>query len=252
MSRRRLPRAEQDLYSRHSVRIIRALKAGDLDHLDYLLLKFLVDEIEVPGSNLEAIYTLRNLAAVLDWPKSEEWLRHKAVELERQGWITAERRRGPQAPWIFRLTGAAIDGERDESPTNFQVGNPPDLETNSKREHSPPPAKPLLDGVSKASEFPTDESPRAEQSREEKKPLSYGKQDHALGKTTTAEVEPADATDRMLDALARLDGDSPRVSVEKAPDGSLVWCGKPAEGERGFLEDCQAMVDAGFARWESE
>lgn len=47
-------------------------------------------------------------------------------------------------------------------------------------------------------------------------------------------------------------GASGPVRVEKAPGGPLVWHGEPQEGEQGFLEDCQALVDAGLAAWIEE
>jgi hypothetical protein len=92
-----------------------------------------------------------------------------------------------------------------------------------------------------------DETRREERGKEQ--PLSEeGNYDHALGKTTEADFD-RDGTDRMLAALAALDDNGPRVSVEVAEDGSLVWNGEPQEGEQGFLDDSQALVDAGLATW---
>jgi hypothetical protein len=168
VSPERLPRAENDLFSRHSQRIAQALELHELDYNAYAVLSFLVDRIEAPFRNSKAVYTLQGLADALRWPHSLEWLRQKLQELEGQNWITIETRRGPQAPWIFRLKGAAIDGERDEFPTNFQPGRPSELEINSNPSPGETAAIPQPERVSEAAEFPTAALPREEKRREEK------------------------------------------------------------------------------------
>ena len=118
-------RAEKDLYSRHSQRILRARQTGELDFHAYAVLSFLVDVIDLPGRDGEAIFTLEGLAEALEWPLVVESLRQKLHELRSRGWIKFESpRRGPGAPWIFRLSGAAIDAERAEFPTSFQPEGP--------------------------------------------------------------------------------------------------------------------------------
>jgi hypothetical protein len=54
VTREKLPRAEKDLYARHSERIARTLRLRGLDLLSYAVLSFLVDEIDLPGRNGEA------------------------------------------------------------------------------------------------------------------------------------------------------------------------------------------------------
>jgi hypothetical protein len=129
MSRERLPRAEDDLWSRHPERIVKALQTGELDYHEYAVLSFLVDLIAIPGRNGEAIFTLGRLDEALGWPLGNEWLRQKLQDLRRKGWIDyAEPRRGPGAAWVFRLSGGAIDAKRGESPgefpTSFQLERP--------------------------------------------------------------------------------------------------------------------------------
>ena len=120
MSRERLPRAETDLFSRHSERIARALELRALDFLSYGALSFLVDKITLPGRSGEVLYTLDELARALAWPQEGETLRRRLHGLRDAGWITFDDpRRGPKAPWIFRLSGADVDGERDESLVSF-------------------------------------------------------------------------------------------------------------------------------------
>jgi hypothetical protein len=134
VTRKKLPRAEHDLYARHPLRIIRALKTGEIDPLEYLILKFLVDEIEPPGRDGEAVYTLEEFGRLIGWPRSHEWLRQKLHALRDAGWIDFdEPRPGPNAAWIFRLMRAAIDGEGAESPTSLQLQTPSELEINSNR-----------------------------------------------------------------------------------------------------------------------
>jgi hypothetical protein len=164
VSRQRLPRAENDLYSRHSQRIARALQVGELDYHGYAILSFLVDVIDLPGRDGEAVFTLSGLAEALGWPLGNEWLRQTLHELRRQRWIDFdEPRRGPRAAWIFRLSGAALDAERNESPTDFQPETPAELETNSKRHLETEAANPQPDSFSDALVFPNPRAPRAEQ-----------------------------------------------------------------------------------------
>jgi hypothetical protein len=230
VSRERLPRAEKDLWSRHSERIARALELRQLDFLSYGALSFLVDKIALPGRNGEALYTLKELARTLCWPLEIDALRRRLHGLRDADWITFEDpRRGPEAPWIFRLTGAEVDAERDESQMSFDssflAGRPVREETISAQGESVGPSSPQPERVPKPSEFPR--RARVEQSREEteSKPLSEEELDHVLGKTTA------------------------RVRVEQAEDGSLVWDGEPQKGEQGLLDDCQALVDAELATW---
>lgn len=198
MSRAWLPRAERDLFSRHSERIARALELQELDFLTYGVLSFLVDKIELPGRNGEVLYTLEELARALDWPLKNEQLRRRMHGLKDAGWIAFEDpRRGPKAPWIIRLSGAAIDGERDESlavfDQSFLAGRPTREETIStgpeESEHENLHSEP----VPESSEFPR----RARVERSRAKNLLDEELDHVLGKTTT------------------------RVRVEQAEDGSL-------------------------------
>jgi hypothetical protein len=207
VTRQRLPRAEKDLWSRHSERIVRTLELRGLDFLSYGVLSFLVDKIELPGRNGEVLYTLEELARALAWPHKPEALRRRLHGMRDAGWITFEDpRRGPEAPWIFRLSGAAIDGERDESLVSFLPERPIREETVSSRAERVEHVYPQSEDVSEPFEFPR--RARAEQSRAEA--LSEERNFlHVVGKTTA-------------DALER---------------------------ERAFLADCQALVDAGDARW---
>ena len=117
VSRKRPAPAEEN-FARHSSRVLKALKTGEIDAADYLILKVLTDEIEPPGSGGEVLHTLANLAELLEWSLSRDWLRKKLHALRDTHWIDFdEPRRGRDAAWIFRLGRAAIDGEETEFQT---------------------------------------------------------------------------------------------------------------------------------------
>jgi hypothetical protein len=254
VTREKLPRAEKDLYARHSERIVRALELRRLDFLSYGVLSFLVDKIGAPGRNGEALYTLDELARALAWPLKSEPLRRRLHGLKDAGWITFENpRRGPEAPWIFRLSGAAIDGERDESLASFDpsflAGRPVREETVSAQADRVEDPNPQPENVSEPSEFPR--RARAEQSRAESETenlCSEGTKLHGVAKTTAADPDRSGG-DPVLAALERERNGGPPVHVEQADDGSLVWTGEPQEGEQGVVEDCQALVNAGLGEW---
>jgi hypothetical protein len=240
VTREKLPRAKEDLYARHALRIVRALKTGELDPLGYLILKFLVDEIEAPGRSGETIITLEELARLIGWPHTAEWLRQKLHALQEAGWIDFdEPRRARNAAWTFRLGRAAIDGEGYEPPRVLQLGTPSELEVTSNSPHDEHSAIPQPASVSEESQPPT-ASP-LEQSRAkteiENRRSEETKLDDVLGKTTVAETDPA-ITDRLI-ALAK--GERPEIF----PDA-------PLEGEAGVLADLQALVDAGLGEWRED
>jgi hypothetical protein len=201
---------------------------------------------------------------VIGWPFEIEALRRRLWGLREAGWITFENpRRGPEVPWIFRLSGAAIDGERDESLVSFDpsflAGRPVREETVSAQAEHVERADPQPEDVSEPAEFPR--RARAEQSRAKSETKNLRseetKLDHVVRTTTAAEIAPADQSEPefppLLDALEpnpfhESCADRP-VSVEQAEDGSLVWTGEPQEGEQGVLDDVQALVDAGFGEW---
>jgi hypothetical protein len=181
----RLPRAENDLFSRHPQRIVRALQVGDLDFHSYGVLSFFVNTIALPGRDNEAIFTLAALAEALQWPYSPQWLREKLKVLRRQGWIEFEQpRRGPAAAYVFRLSGAAIDAKQNEFATNFKLEHPSQFETNSNSPRVSQAANPLPHRFSVPPEFQSGEVPREEKRGEEI--FSEGNYDHDVGKTTAA------------------------------------------------------------------
>jgi hypothetical protein len=194
VSRGRLPRAEKDLYSRHPLRIVRALKTGELDPHGYLAIKFLVDEIEAPGRSRETIVTLEELARLIGWPHSLEWLRKKLHGLRDAGWIDFdEPRRARNAAWTFRLKGAAIDGEIHEPPTVLQLQTASELEVTSNYVLEETPAVPLSERVSKSYTPPTASPPRAEQRRAEIKTVaSEENKEHLVGKTRPGDLRLGD------------------------------------------------------------
>jgi hypothetical protein len=256
VSREKLPRAEKDLYSRHSERIVRALELRQLDFLSYGVLSFLVDKIAAPGRNGEALYMLKELARALGWPFEIEALRRRLHGLRDAGWITFENpRRGPEAPWIFRLSGAEVDGERDESLVSFHqsflAGRPVREETVSAQAERVEAANPQSEEGSEPSEFPR--RARAEQSRAESETENRcseeTKLDHVGDKTTATDPR---VTYRLL---AKVDGtehqreEAPPVQIEHGDNGSLVWNGEALKGEAGVLADCDALVNAGLGEW---
>jgi len=241
MTRDRIPRAEKDLYARHSERIARTLELRGLDFLSYGVLSFLIDKIALPGRHGEALYTLEELARALSWPLKLEPLRRRLHGLRNAGWIEFENpRRGPEAPWIFRLSGAEVDAERDESLVSFDPSFHPERalreETVSTQAQEAKGANQEPKRVSESSEFPP--RARVEQSRAKSEIENRGseetKLDHVLGKTTPGETDPA-ITDRLI-ALAK--GERPEI----VPEPRLV-------GETGFLAYLQALVDAGIGEW---
>lgn len=244
MSRKNLPRAEDDLYARHPVRIVRALRTGELDPHGYLILKLFVDELEAPGShNGEAIYTLEELGRLIGWPLTLERLRQKLHELRRDRWIMfPDLQPGQRRPWIFCLDRAAIDGDLQAT---SKSPPPLDLEVTSNSAHAEEAANPQPERPSEEIRPPTASVPRAERSGAETENLSSkGRKEKDVGKTTAAATDPA-ITDRLI-ALVR---GEPPVQVEQAHDGSLAWSAEPVDGEQGVLADVQALVDAGLAEW---
>jgi hypothetical protein len=231
VSRKKLPRAENDLFARHPLRIIRALTTGEIDPLGYLVLKFLVDEIEAPGRGGEAIYTLEELGRLIGWSHTVEWLRKKLHALRDAGWIDFdEPRPAPKAAWTFRLGRAAIDGETYEPPTLLQPEPPSELEVTSNRAEDEEAATAQPNSAFEPRKPPTLDFP--EQSRAKSEIENRGseepEQGDVLGKTTAGETDPA-ITDRLI-ALVREDQSE-------------------LEGEEGALADLQALVDAGVGEW---
>jgi hypothetical protein len=159
VSRERIPRAKRDLWSRHSERIARALELRGLDFLSYGVLSFLIDKIELPGRSGEVLYTLEELGRALSWPLESEALRRRLRGLRDAGWIEFEDpRRAPKAPWIFRLSEAAIDADRDDSLVSFHesflAGRPVREETISTQAERPAPENPQPEHVCEPPEFP--------------------------------------------------------------------------------------------------
>lgn len=253
MSRKKLPRAKEDLYSRHPLRIVRALKAGELDPLGYLVIKFLVDEIEAPGRQGEAIYTLEELARLIGWVRTLEWLRQKLHGLRDAGWIDFDEPRAVRnTAWAFRLKRAAIDGQAPEPPPDLQLRTPSQLEVTSNPPHERDSAIPRPVSTLEKSHPPTGLSLEQSRAKSETENLcsEEAKLDDVVGKTT-APSDPA-ITDRLLEKVNELDrrrnGGRP-VSVEQADAGPLVWSAEPVEGEQGVLDDVRALVDAALAEW---
>jgi hypothetical protein len=192
MSRKRLTPAEES-FARHSLRIVRALKTGELDPLGYLILKLLVDEIEAPGSGGEAIHKLKELEELLDWPRSGEWLRKKLHTLREAGWIDFDEPRAVrEVAWIFRLRRAAIDGETDRPPTDLQLGTPSELEVTSNSPHVERGASPQPERVSRPYRPPI-ASPlekRRDKPKSQKQTLDEEKLDQVEGEATSRATEP--------------------------------------------------------------
>jgi hypothetical protein len=184
-----LPRSEKDLFSRHTDRIIDALETHELDFHGYAVLSFLVDAIARPGRKGKIAYTLDGLIGVLQWPYSAEYLRRTLRQLAERRWIEIDDvRRGPRAPWIFRLARGAIDSDIAEPEMSFnRVSNseaPPGLKLVSTEPAAPGAANPVPERDSAPSEFQTDAVFEAEEKRREENASSEEKEDHHVGKTT--------------------------------------------------------------------
>lgn len=255
MSREKLRRAEKDFYARHPERIARALELRGLDFLSYGVLSFLVDKIDLPGRSGEALYTLEELARALCWPLKTEPLRRRLHGLRDAGWIEFENpRRGPEAPWIFRLSGAEVDAERDESLVSFDPSFLPVRalreETISTQAQDAGGENPQPKRASEDDEFPP--RARVEQSRAEteieNRCSEETKLDHVVVKTTRPEPDFPELLDQLEPNPFHQNGDL-TVRVEQADDGSLVWSGEPLDGEGGVLTDLQALADAGQGEW---
>jgi hypothetical protein len=250
----RIPRARKDYYSRHPFRVVEAFERAELDLYRYTLVKFLTDKID-SGRTGDVTYTLTGLVEALDWPLTVEALRQKLHQLKEQDWIDFDEvTRGQRSPWVFRLGRAAIDGESGVTsprpPTDLQLGTPSDLEVSSNLRKSEQVENPQPERDPGQAQPPTNGSPRAEQSRaelsEEERTFSEEGYDHALGKGTGDEL----SGDGFLEVLQSLNGEPP-VQLAADDEGELYWSSPPREGEAGVMADCQALVDAGLARWKS-
>jgi hypothetical protein len=169
-----LPRSERDLFSRHTDRIIDALEIHELDFHSYAVLSFLVDAIARPGRKGKLAYTLDGLIEALQWPYSAQHLRRTLKQLAERRWIEIDDvRRGPRAPWIFRLARAAIDSDIAEPETSFNRVStpeaPPGLKLDSTEPSAPGAANPVPKRDSAPSEFQTDAVSEAEEKRREEK-----------------------------------------------------------------------------------
>ena len=171
MNRERVSRAQHDLFTRHSTRIVRALERGDLDFYSYALVAFFVDKLERPGSDDDVSYTLDQLSQAIGWPRTREWLRDRLHHLRDLGWIDFDDIvPGQQRPWVFRLSGAAIDGEEcmrnalsstsppTGPPSNLQAREATDLEVTSNRASAAVPRNRLADGGSEPMRPPSGRS----------------------------------------------------------------------------------------------
>ena len=245
------------------LRFFEALTAGDLRAAHVLVGVLIAHRCYEVKNSAAGVATFR-LATLAEFCGVKvDTIQRKLEDLQEGGWIEFERpKQGQRIGWRIWLTGLAIDGEAVPTgaslPHHFRTTSAKDplsvrksssaaaqgevaAIVHSKRDGTSAPL-PQADNAK-----PTNETRRDETRRENPKPLSHGKKDHALGKTTTP--EPDDTTDRMLAALTAVEDDGPQVSVEVGEDGELVWHGEPAEGEQGLLEDCEALVKAGLASW---
>jgi hypothetical protein len=254
VTRGSIPRAENDLYARHTERIARALELRQLDFLSYGVLSLLVDKINLPGRNGEVLYTLEELARALSWPYKPEALRRRLHGMKDAKWIEFEKpRRGP-APWIFRLSGAAVDGERDESLVSFDPSFLPDTalreETISAQAQDKETENPQAKRVSEPSEFPP--RARVEQSRAEteieNRCSEETKLDHVVGKPTADDEPLCEREPAFPELLDRLEP-NPHPAGPGSDAPSQIWPDPPLEGEAGVLADLQALVDAGLGEW---
>jgi hypothetical protein len=236
--------------------------ADELDGLHVLL------GLHISARCYEVANTSRGIAAIrLSWlaelcAANVETIRRKLHDLRQRGWIDFDAPDpGQRIAWRIWLTGLARQPEDSkQAPHQLHTSSTetrPPVWSSSSTDLRGEKASILLEqsdgGLAQAPHALSAQGDRRNETRREERakeqPLSEeGNYDHAPGKTTEADFD-RDGTDRMLAALAALDDNGPRVSVAVADDGSLVWHGEPQEGEQGFIDDCQALVDAGLATW---
>jgi hypothetical protein len=240
------------------LRFFEALTAGDLDATHVMvgvLIAHRCYEVKNTAGGVATVRltTLADLCGV-----SDDTIERKLDGLRASGWIDLERpKQGQRIGWRIWLRGLSLDRNADTS----SVRPPHHLRTTSAKD--PPPVRKsssaeapggegaIPHGKRDRSSAPPPQVDSAEPTNEtrrdeRRKPLWVG--GDVLGKSTEADFDRY-GTGRMLAALAALDDDGPPVRVEVADDGSLTWSGDPQEGEQGFLDDCQALVDAGLATW---
>lgn len=221
----------------------------------------------------EATYTLAALAEGLRWKltkKTEQTLRNDLRGL-RPTWIDYEVRQGQQGPYVFRLTGLTLGGQRSPNHATSKKEPLPDFEVTSKPETAERPASPQPPPDPPPSQLQSGATPKTR--RDKTRNLV---EESAERKTAST---PTETTDRLLGALESLSEQQETVAaarrgtaagetsdpgradhqpanskppVRLRPDGSLEWQGEPEEGEAGALADIDALADAGIVYWWAE
>jgi hypothetical protein len=186
---RRIERAREH-FSRHPYRLLDAFERGDLDFHEWGLVSFFVAKIErarLTGEP-EVAYTLAGLAEALRWERvaGGEQLRRVLHDLRDDAWIEFDDpRRGPKAPWVFRLGRAAIDGESGEFPPSLHSEDPSPVEIDSTAAWPPVPVTPHPEPNTSSSNFRLAVVLREEPSRDERQDHAM-KDDHLVGEGTDA------------------------------------------------------------------
>jgi hypothetical protein len=166
---------------------------------------------------------------------STETIRRWLHDLRDWGWIDFQPGDGGNPAWRIWLTGLSLDEPCPRPRHDLSTEPDPVLwRALSTAAQAKIDASPLPDGDQPSSTSPqsvSGEPPKRYETRPQEKNnrnhIPEEELDHVLGETTA------------------------RVRVAQVEGGSLAWSGESLEGERGLLEDCQALVDAGIAHWEA-
>jgi hypothetical protein len=181
---------------------------------------------------------------------STETIRRTLHDLRSWGWIDFRAGHGGDPAWRIWVTGLSLEGPSPRPRNDLSTETPPaawrglstaaqvgaDANQHGDRTQPSPTSPQSVSGE------PPKRNETRPQEKNNRKPLSEEELDNVLGEGTKRE------NDRFLAALREVNA-RPPVRVEVDKDGSLDWHGEPQEGEQGFLDDCEALVDAGLATW---
>ncbi len=185
---------------------------------------------------------------------SERQARRSLKKLDDLGIIVWNPRRGHG---VRSLVGLPLDAPEDAEKTGQperpisrphpEVANGPDTthETGLPRVRADRPRRTEENALIDREELKEDHLV-GEETREDESEKFFAALDEVGSKTGQ---QKKNLDDTLAARIERAHAASKRTRVEVAADGKVVWHGEAQAGEQGVLADCQALVNAGLARW---